>query len=391
MRKIIMLTSITVIGLLILASTVSAAGLGLFSSATDSASDDSISESVSSPTQVVPPANKPPVAIFSYTPENPTVNQIITFDATASYDPDGEIVNYDWYWTYPELVNSLWYPINASGPVFEYAFTNSPPHNGSGTYVMILAVVDDDGANDDNISYDYQTIEVRDGKTVFVSDGCSSCGGFIGSTENADLITDPGMAEPAGVNPPPSNPPCYPCAYAIIQGLSDSKDEIIDLITSYPKILDYFDPNDIGWTWDYLDAVADWILNIKPSLIGTIIENLNNYGFYPGELLATAVSDGLGAVFDYIQIGIGKFINGTIDHPILTLILSVPILGGIFTTMAGYSLLAICLGYVSSGAAEVVELPASENTMTTEDATSTETIVADTTVSQPIASGTRSL
>jgi chitodextrinase len=39
---------------------------------------------------------QPPVASFSYTPENPTVNQAITFNASSSYDSDGNITNYEW-------------------------------------------------------------------------------------------------------------------------------------------------------------------------------------------------------------------------------------------------------------------------------------------------------
>ena len=42
------------------------------------------------------PENKPPIASFTYTPENPFVNQTITFDASSSYDPDGTIVSYEW-------------------------------------------------------------------------------------------------------------------------------------------------------------------------------------------------------------------------------------------------------------------------------------------------------
>ncbi len=39
---------------------------------------------------------QPPVATFNYKPENPNINQIITFDANGSSDPDGEIISYNW-------------------------------------------------------------------------------------------------------------------------------------------------------------------------------------------------------------------------------------------------------------------------------------------------------
>jgi hypothetical protein len=42
--------------------------------------------------------NQPPVADFSWTPQNPHPNQQITFDASASHDPDGTIALYEWDW-----------------------------------------------------------------------------------------------------------------------------------------------------------------------------------------------------------------------------------------------------------------------------------------------------
>jgi len=40
--------------------------------------------------------NQLPIANFTYSPENPIVNETITFNASSSYDPDGYITNYTW-------------------------------------------------------------------------------------------------------------------------------------------------------------------------------------------------------------------------------------------------------------------------------------------------------
>ena len=42
--------------------------------------------------------NQPPFADFSWTPQNPSSNQQITFDASASQDLDGTITLYEWDW-----------------------------------------------------------------------------------------------------------------------------------------------------------------------------------------------------------------------------------------------------------------------------------------------------
>lgn len=76
-------------------------------------------------------ANQPPVANFAYSPVNPGANKEIGFDASSSYDPDGEIVSYEW--------------------VFGDGFTASGvetthSYNEARTYAVTLVVTDDEGA-----------------------------------------------------------------------------------------------------------------------------------------------------------------------------------------------------------------------------------------------------
>jgi hypothetical protein len=79
----------------------------------------------------------PPVAAFIWTPEEPQPNQQVSFDASASYDPDGTVVSYEWDWNsdgiYDETYNS---------PTTTYLWENS------GSYPVTLRVTDDNASTD---------------------------------------------------------------------------------------------------------------------------------------------------------------------------------------------------------------------------------------------------
>ncbi|WP_456487125.1 NosD domain-containing protein, partial [Candidatus Alkanophaga liquidiphilum] len=71
------------------------------------------------------PESQPPVASFTYSPKHPSVNQPVTFDASASYDPDGTIVSYEW---------DFGDGTTASGVVVTHAYS------AAGSYTVTLTV-----------------------------------------------------------------------------------------------------------------------------------------------------------------------------------------------------------------------------------------------------------
>jgi PKD repeat protein/subtilisin family serine protease len=82
---------------------------------------------------VGPPPNQSPTARFSYTPTNPDPGDVVAFDGSASSDPDGTIVA--WEWDFGDGTTG-------SGVVVNHAFP------ADGTYTVTLTVRDDDGATD---------------------------------------------------------------------------------------------------------------------------------------------------------------------------------------------------------------------------------------------------
>jgi len=79
------------------------------------------------------PPPQPPIASFTYNPTYPEANQIVTFNASASYDPDGSIVSYTWdFGDGTPLVTE-------NDPITYHTYTSY------GDYTVKLTVTDNDG------------------------------------------------------------------------------------------------------------------------------------------------------------------------------------------------------------------------------------------------------
>jgi FG-GAP repeat/PKD domain len=81
--------------------------------------------------------NEPPVADFSWTPQHPQINQSITFDASTSYDPDGNITTFEWDWD-----SDGFYEENHTTSIATHFWTSL------GSYPVTLRVTDQDNTTD---------------------------------------------------------------------------------------------------------------------------------------------------------------------------------------------------------------------------------------------------
>jgi parallel beta-helix repeat protein len=86
----------------------------------------------------------PPIANFTYSPENPTKDEIITFNASASYDPDGTIISYKWDFGDNTITTTTNQTITHSYPEFS-------------NYSVTLTITDDDSLKDKMI----KTVKVQ--------------------------------------------------------------------------------------------------------------------------------------------------------------------------------------------------------------------------------------
>ena len=91
----------------------------------------------------------PPVANFVYTPEQPTVGELVLFDGSGSTDFDGEIVSHKW-------------DFDGDGEIDAIGITAQTVFPVAGLHNVTLTVTDDTG-HSDSITY---TIDVRPGQDV---------------------------------------------------------------------------------------------------------------------------------------------------------------------------------------------------------------------------------
>jgi len=77
--------------------------------------------------------NQPPIASFTYYPENPLLGEQITFDASSSYDSDGNITNYEWDFGDENITSTTHEILNHS-------------YSEAGSYEVTLTVTDNEGA-----------------------------------------------------------------------------------------------------------------------------------------------------------------------------------------------------------------------------------------------------
>jgi len=75
----------------------------------------------------------PPVAVFTHLPESPLTNELVVFDASASYDPDGEVKSYKWNFGDGSAI------ITIPDPVTSHTYTTR------GNYTVTLTVTDNGG------------------------------------------------------------------------------------------------------------------------------------------------------------------------------------------------------------------------------------------------------
>lgn len=80
--------------------------------------------------------NQAPVASFTFSPSNPLIYDTVTFNASASYDPDGSIISYTWDFGDGNVTT-------VTDPIITHVYTTA---ESTVNYTVMLTVTDNEGS-----------------------------------------------------------------------------------------------------------------------------------------------------------------------------------------------------------------------------------------------------
>jgi len=112
-----------------------------------------------------------PVASFTYLPSTPFLGQTITFDASASNDPDGNIISYKWNFGDGNITT-------VTNSIITHAYSNN------GTYTVTLNVTDNNGYFDTASSI--VTVHIRDVAIISIAPAATEI--YVGQVINVAVV-----------------------------------------------------------------------------------------------------------------------------------------------------------------------------------------------------------
>ena len=168
---------------------------------------------------------QPPIANFTYTPLYPVVNQIMTFDASSSYDPDGGyITNYERDFGDGSITNT-------TNSIVTHSYASA------GDYNVNLIVTDDDGA----MNSTSKLIQVLpEGSVIYVPDDYVKIQWAVDNVSTGDtIIVSNGMyTENINVNKSLTIQSGYGATNCSVQA-ANSSDHVFEVTADYVDIIGF--------------------------------------------------------------------------------------------------------------------------------------------------------